>query len=167
MKQKTQSKTEQEPSGETGQKPHRSQSASHIQLGTLASQPPATSSPLCEQEEYVQGWGLSGATWSSDQRMSVLSKRLSASGYWEITYNKPPQTQVTQRAPRHRSTRARKHPTRQHSTEPEMTPTAWDPKATSLNPAPEVHRAPRAGPSASEGGHGPHQGRFPETSCPS
>lgn len=87
----------------------------------------------------VQGWGLSGATWSSDQRMSVLSKRLSASGYWEITYNKPPQTQVTQRAPRHWSSRARKHRTHQHSTEPETTPTAWDPKATSLNPAPEVH----------------------------
>lgn len=51
VKQKTQSKTEQEPSGETGQKHHKSESAGHIQLGTLASQPPATSSPPHEQEE--------------------------------------------------------------------------------------------------------------------
>lgn len=119
-----------------------------------------------DRKTDVQGWGLCGATRTSDQRMSVLTKRFlhlvtgKSSATNHPRYRCPSKLQDA--GPHGQESTL----PRQHSTQPEMTPADRDPRATSLNLAPEVHAAPRAGLSTSEGGHSPHQGRLPATNCP-
>lgn len=101
-------------------------------------------------------WGLPGAT-VQRPTFPVSCGHLEEGASPPATMcNKPPQIQMTQECPGHRSTLQRKHPVHQQSAEPESPP----PPPRTLSPRAGQHCLASVQTPA-RGGLAPHQGRFP------